>query len=256
MDMTDAARAESHDTASDVGVVISHGFTGTPDSMRPLAHACIERGWNVRLPLLPGHGTTWQDLNSTTWQQWADTLDVATQELLDRCSTVVVVGLSMGGTLATLMAQCHPQVAGLFLINPAFTMTDPRLKAVPALSKVVKSIPAIAGDIKKPGAHEIAYQRTPLAALASQRKLWKHVTDNLGQLRTPTVLVHSREDHVVPPACSQLFMQHSASTWLREVVLEDSYHVATLDNDAELVVRELVDFVEHTRNGVYPLEAR
>ena len=238
-----AAAPESHDTDSRVGVVLSHGFTGTPDSMRPLAHACRDAGWNVRLPLLPGHGTRWQELNDSDWTQWAGEVDRVTRELLDRCDVVVVAGLSMGGTLATLMAQRHPEVAGLFLINPAFTMSQLKIKAVPFVSRFVPSIPAIAGDIKKQGVREAAYDRTPLRAVRSQMKLWETVTDALPQLRTPTVLAHSREDHVVPPACSELFLRRTGSTWLREVVLENSYHVATHDNDAHILEKELLAFV-------------
>ena len=243
MDLTRAAIPESHDTTSPIGVVLSHGFTGTPDAMRDLAHVCVAQGWNVRLPLLPGHGTTWRDLNRTTWTQWADELEAATTQLLDRCDVVVVAGLSMGGTLATLMAQRHPDVAGLFLINPAYTMPDLRLKVVPLLSRVLPSIPAIAGDIKKPGVREAAYDRTPLRALRSQMTLWQTVTDALPQLRTPTVLVHSRTDHIVPPACSQLLLERIGSPDVREVVLENSYHVATVDHDADLIAEELVRFV-------------
>lgn len=243
MDMTRAAMPETHDSDSRVGVVLCHGFTGTPESMRELALACADAGWNVRLPLLPGHGTTWPELNATEWTAWADTIETATRDLLARCDVVVVVGLSMGGTLATLMAQRHPEIAGLFLINPAFEMSDKRLKALPVLKRTVKSIPAIAGDIKKPDAREFAYHRTPLAALHSQTKLWKLVTDALPQLRTPTVLIHSREDHVVPPECSQLFLERTGSTCVRDIILENSYHVATHDHDADLIREELLAFV-------------
>lgn len=228
---------------SRTGVVLSHGFTGTPSSMRPLAQACADAGWTVRLPRLPGHGTRWQDLNRTSWQDWAAELERATLDVLSRCDTVVVVGLSMGGTLATLMAERHPEISGLFLVNPAFTMKDPRLLALPVLHRVLPSVPAIAGDIKKPGVREDAYDRTPLRALYSQTKLWKQVTEDLPTVTMPVTLCHSPEDHVVPPACSDLFLERVGSQDVRDVVLENSYHVATLDHDAELVEQELLGFV-------------
>lgn len=235
-----------------VGVVLSHGFTGTPSSMVGLGRACAERGWTVRVPRLPGHGTRWQDLNRTEWQDWASEVDQVCREVIERCDTVVVAGLSMGGTLATLMAQRHHEIDGLFLINPAFVMKDPRLLALPVLHRVVPSIPAIAGDIKKPGEHEEAYGRTPLRALYSQTKLWRAVTDALPDLHLPVVLCHSREDHVVPPACSELFLERVGSKDVRDVVLENSYHVATLDNDAPLVESELLTFVERLAARVDP----
>lgn len=242
MQIMEGAEPFSHDGAG-TGIVLSHGFTGTPSSMRPLAQVCADQGWTVRLPRLPGHGTRWQDLNRTAWQDWAGALEGAVQDVLARCDTVVVGGLSMGGTLATLMAERHPEIDGLFLINPAFVMTDPRLLALPVLQHVLPSIPAIAGDIKKAGAVEDAYSRTPLRALHSQTKLWKLVTDDLPQVTMPVTLCHSRNDHVVPPACSDLFLDRVGSTDVREVVLENSYHVATLDHDAPLVERELISFV-------------
>lgn len=229
---------------SDVGVVICHGFTGTPASMMGLARVCEAQGWTVRLPLLPGHGTHWRDLNKTRWHDWAEEIEAATTQLLAQCRVVVVVGLSMGGTLATLMAERHADVDGLFLINPAFVMKDLRLRALPILHRVLPSIPAISGDIKKPGEIEVAYDRTPLRALHSQTQMWREVTDALPHLRQPAVLCHSPEDHVVPPECSELFLRTAGCVEIKDVVLKNSYHVATQDHDAELIEAELVAFVQ------------
>src|SRR5579875_2112888 len=79
-----------------VGVVVSHGFTGTPASMRPWAEHLAAAGYTVRLPLLPGHGATWRETNQTRWPQWYATVEAAFQELRERCETVFAVGLSMG----------------------------------------------------------------------------------------------------------------------------------------------------------------
>jgi len=105
----------------DVGVVVSHGFTGTPASMRPWAEHLAAAGYSVRLPLLPGHGTTWRDTNRSRWPQWYGAIEDAYTELRARCRVVVAVGLSMGGTLVTRLAEQHPDgVAGLVLVNPAY----------------------------------------------------------------------------------------------------------------------------------------
>lgn len=238
-------RPFSQDGDGPVGVLVCHGFTGTPQSMLPIAQRCAEQGYTVRLPLLPGHGTRWQDLNRTAWQDWWGAVDAAYAELAQRCERIVAVGLSMGGTLATLTAQTHPdKVAGLVLINPVFQMRDLRLKALPLLQHLVPSIPAIGNDIRKQGAEEVAYDRTPLRALQSQRGLWAQVTRDLPQITGPVVLLHSPDDHVVPPECSELFLSRISSDDVTEILLTDSYHVATLDNDAALIEDETVKFIQ------------
>ncbi|MBO1766874.1 alpha/beta fold hydrolase [Allobranchiibius sp. GilTou38] len=243
MQIVPGAEPFTHDAGA-VGVLVCHGFTGTPQSMRSLAKRFAAEGFSVRLPRLPGHGTTWQELNRTRWTDWFAEVDAAYAELAATCDQVFVAGLSMGGTLATLVAETHQNdVAGLMLINPAYVMKDRRLLAVPALQHLVPSVAAISGDIKKPGVAEVGYARTPLRALRSQMRMWEQVTRDLPQITQPVILFHSPQDHVVPPACSELFLSRISSEDVTDVVLHDSYHVATLDNDAGLIEDSCVDFI-------------
>src|SRR4051794_35885632 len=101
------------------GALVIHGFTGTPQSMRGLAQAFADAGFTTELPLLPGHGTSIEDMLTTTWDDWSATAEAAYQDLAIRCERVVVAGLSMGGTLATWLAADHPEIAGLIAINAA-----------------------------------------------------------------------------------------------------------------------------------------
>lgn len=243
MEIVPGAEPLSHD-GSRIGVLVCHGFTGSPASMRGIAERCVAEGWSVRMPRLPGHGTTWQDLNTRTWPEWAAEVGAAFHELNARCDHVIVLGLSMGGSLATLLAEQHGDaVTGLVLINPAYRMTDPRLRTLPVTMHLVASLAAIGDDINKPGVTEGAYERTPLRALHSAMGLWKQVTRDLPQVTQPVLLLHSRVDHVVPPSNSELFLSRISSTDVREVVLENSFHVATLDHDADLILDETVYFV-------------
>jgi carboxylesterase len=151
----------------------------------------------------------------------------------------------MGGTLVTRLAQVHgPRVSGLMLVNPAYTVKDPRLKALPVLQALVPSLPGIGNDIKKPGQDEGCYDRIPLKALYSQTKLWAEVVRDLPEVTQPVILWHSPEDHVVPPASSELLLARISSTDVAENLLRDSYHVATLDNDAPRIFEESVTFIE------------
>ncbi|MGZ4635364.1 MAG: alpha/beta hydrolase [Oryzihumus sp.] len=234
----------SHD-GSDVGVLLVHGFTGTPQSLRPWAEHLAEAGYTVRLPRLPGHGTTWQEMNRTEWSDWYATVDATFRELLTRCRTVFVAGLSMGGALALQLAQNHgPRVAGLVLVNPAVKFEDPRLVVLPVLKHLVGALPGIANDIKKADATELAYTKTPLKAGHSQIVAWRTVIRDLPEVTQPVLLLHSPQDHVVPASSSALVLSKISSEDVQEILLENSYHVATLDNDAPLIFAESVKFIE------------
>jgi carboxylesterase len=233
----------SHD-GSDIGVLLSHGFTGTPQSMRPWAEHLAAQGFTVRLPRLPGHGTTWQEMNRTRFEDWFSAVDAAFTELSGRCAKVFVGGLSMGGTLVTRLAeQRGTEVAGLMLVNPAYRAEDPRLAALPVIKRLVPSLKAIGNDIRKEGVTELAYGRTPLKALHSLVQSWDGVVRDLPQVTQPLLLMRSAVDHVVPASSSALLLSRISSKDVTEVILENSYHVATLDNDAEQIFELSTDFV-------------
>lgn len=248
MSVRPGAEPYSHDGTGAhgrTGVLLAHGFTGSPASMRPWAQFLADAGYTVRVPRLPGHGTTWQELNRTRWQDWYAAVDGAFRELHEQCDQVFVGGLSMGGALATRLAQEHgPRVKGLMLVNPAYKVEDVRLKALPVLQAVLPSLPGIGNDIKKPGEDEICYDRVPLKALFSQTRLWTNVVRDLPEVTQPVVLWHSVDDHVVPTSSSELFLSRVSSTDVTENVLHDSYHVATLDHDAPRIFEESVQFIE------------
>ncbi len=234
-----------HHDGGSVGVLLCHGFTGCPQSLRPWAEYLIAAGLSVSLPLLPGHGTTWQDMNRSRWPEWYAAVDVALTSLRSRCETVVVVGLSMGGALALRLAeQRGDDVAGLVLVNPAVKLEDPRLKILPVLRHLLPSLPGVGSDIKKPGVTELAYDRTPLHALHSMVAMYRLVAADLSSVRQPLLLFHSPEDHVVPASSSELILRSVGSEDVTEVMCHDSYHVATLDNDAERIFAESLAFIQ------------
>lgn len=248
--------AFSHD-GSDVGVLVCHGFTGSPQGVRPLARAFADAGFTVLAPLLPGHATTWQDCNTTTWRHWYGALEESFVDLHHRSRVVVAAGLSMGGTLVTRLAQLHPEsVHGLVLINPAFRIDDPRMVALPVLSKVVGSLPGIGNDVHRTdGEPEWSYDRIPLRALLSQTDLWRRTVADLPEVKVPVLLAHSTTDHVVPASSWRLFVDKVGSPDVTQVELADSYHVATLDNDAELLFGHAVDFVRRVAAS-HPAQTR
>jgi carboxylesterase len=239
------AEPYAHD-GGDVGVLVIHGYTGTPQSMRPWAQHLAAAGYTVRLPLLPGHGTRWQELNRTRWPDWYAEVERAFDELRSRCTQVFVAGLSMGGLLGTKLAlEQGPRVTGLVLVNPIYLHGNRLLPLLPMLRYVVPSFPGIVNDVMMVGGEpELGYDRNPLQAMHSQTQLWAEVKRDLSEIVQPVLLMHSRVDNTVPVASSAYFLSHISSTDVTEVWLDNSYHVATLDNDAPLIHDESVRFIE------------
>ncbi len=212
--------------------------------MTPWARQLADLGYTVRVPRLPGHGTTWKDMNTTRWQDWYGELDTALTELHTTCDQVVVAGLSMGGCLALRLAQQRPgDVDALVLVNPAINIARFDVKLVPALQWIVPAMPGIGNDIKKVGGDEVGYDKTPLKALASQLKMWKGVRADLGKVTQPLILFRSDEDHVVDITSKDLILAGVSSTVKDFVELKDSFHVATLDNDAPLIFDRTAAFI-------------
>lgn len=246
----DAWSAQGSGLSGDVGVLVLHGFTGNPVSMRPVAEAAAAAGYAVEMPRLPGHGTTWQECNRTTWRDWAREAVAAYETLRARTRAQVVVGLSMGGTLSLHLAATRgDDLAGVVAINPAIKSGDPRLKALPVLKHLVPGLKGIGNDIAKPGGDEKPYPKIPLKALASLLQLQRAVRDNLQAVTIPALVFTSRNDHVVEPSNGALVMEGIGSTDKEQVWLERSYHVATLDYDADELVERTLAFIKRVTAG-------
>lgn len=227
-----------------IGVLVSHGFTGSPYSVRPWGEALAARGYGVEVPRLPGHGTSWQELNRTRWQDWYAEIGHAFDRIRAEHDTVVVAGLSMGGALVLRLAADRPDdVDGVILVNPAVHTVRKDVLALPALKWVVPAFPAIANDIKKPGQDEHGYSRTPLKATHSMMQAWKPLRADLARVTAPLLLFRSVEDHVVDPSSARIITSGVSSAEVTERTLTESYHVATLDHDADRIFTESAEFV-------------
>jgi carboxylesterase len=234
----------------ETGILLCHGFTGSPQSLRPWAEYLAERGLTVSLPLLPGHGTRWEDMALTGWQDWYAEVDRELRALRERCAEVFVAGLSMGGALALRLAAKHGDaVSGVVVVNPANRMHGLAPYALPVVRHLLRTTPGIADDIAKEGAHELGYTRVPLHAAHSLRQFFRLVDGELPQVTQPLLLLRSAEDHVVPTADSARVLSRVSSTDVSEIVLEQSYHVATLDHDAERIFEESFAFIGRLAAG-------
>ena len=225
------------------GALCCHGFTGNPNSMRPLGQALNAAGFAVEVPLWPGHGTSMDDMLRTGWDDWSSAAEAAYAELAARCDKVVVVGLSMGGTLAAWLAARHPEIAGLILVNPATEpMAQEGIDLIKAMLEVGEEIsPAIGSDIADPDVVEIAYDGTPLRPLLTLIEHQDELDELLPRITCPVLLMTSTNDHVVSPTASD-YLAARVSGPVERVTLERSYHVATLDYDRHLIEERAVEF--------------
>jgi carboxylesterase len=227
-----------------IGVLLSHGFTGSPYSMKPWGRYLADRGYAVTVPRLPGHGTSWQQLNVTTWADWYGELARAFDTLRKENDAVVVGGLSMGGALVLQLAARHDaDISGVVLVNPAVATKRKDVKLLPVLKHLVSSFPAIANDIKRPGQDEHGYPKTPLKAAHSMMSAWPGVIDGLGKITKPVLYLRSTEDHVVDELSEGIITRGLGSTDVRRSALANSYHVATLDNDDQQIFAESAAFI-------------
>lgn len=225
------------------GALVLHGITGSPGSVRGMAEALAGAGFAVEVPLLPGHGTTVEDMLATGWAEWSGAAEGAYGDLAGRCRRVVVAGLSMGATLACWLAARHPDVAGLVCVNPMIEPVAPSFLEIleGALAEGVDVMPGIAADIALPGRREPAYQGTPVAPTLSLLRAVAELEPRLGDIRAPLLLFTSPQDHVVPPSSSDHLAARVAGP-VERVTLARSFHVATLDWDAAEIERRTVAF--------------
>jgi carboxylesterase len=228
----------------EVGVLVCHGFTGSPRSVRPWAEHLAAAGHTVRAPRLPGHGTTWQDMARTGWRDWYAEAERSLAELRG-CERVFVAGLSMGGCLALrLAAERGGEISGVVVVNPSLAPDTKLFWLAPVLKHVLPSLPGIAGDIKKQSAGEGAYRRIPVRAAATLPELWRTTAALLPRIEAPVLVYRSTVDHVVGPPSMRVLTAALPQAEVRP--LADSFHVATLDNDAPGIFDGTVTFIsEH-----------
>lgn len=234
---------------NEVGCLVSHGFTGTTQSMRFLGEFLArEGGFTVIGPRLKGHGTTPEDMARTTAEDWVRSVEEAMHTLQQRCTRVFMTGLSMGGTLTLYMAAVYPTVfAGAVPINGAVFVNSPDLAGLAFAPGTPPFIPGVGSDIKKPGETELVYPVVPVPAIRHLYALMAVTRELLPRVTCPTLIFQSRDDHVVVPDNAPYILEHLGAKEKRLVWLENSYHVATLDNDKELIAEETLRFIQAHR---------
>jgi carboxylesterase len=230
-------------THSDIGIILVHGFTGSPASMRPWAHYLNDRGYTVAVPLLPGHVTHWSDLNKVKWQAWPKAVQAEIDSLRPKVKKLFVFGLSMGGGTTLNIAEKNA-LDGICLVNPMIHIPGVQIKFAPIISRFVSHLSSVGDDTKKPGVTEWGYDDLPTRGVLQLHKMLKETRANLEKVKAPLLLFHSVDDHVLPVSNSNIIMSESGSMEKSRIELTNSYHVATLDFDASLIFANSLAFIE------------
>lgn len=229
-----------------VGALIIHGFTSSPQVVRPIGAYLAERGIHAVAPRLPGHGTTWQDLSTCKESQWVEAVDEAFEKLAATTEEVFVVGFSFGAALGIdLVARKQDRVSGLVTLASFLGTKDPRRFLAPVISRVAKSLPGVGNDTADPkGEREIVYDRVPTAAAQCMLRFSKRARQEIPEIRCPLLVMHGRNDHTAPPLWAQLIHDKAGSESKELVWLERSFHVLPFDYDKEELLSRTFEFIK------------
>ena len=237
--------AQGSGANKEVGILLVHGFTGSPASMRPWAEYLNQRGYTVKVPLLPGHGTTPHDLNLVKWQEWPAKVESDLQELLRTCRKVFICGLSMGGgTTLNIATRYSKDLAGIILVNPMIHVKFVPHQLAWAISRFQKMRDSVGDDIKRPGITEYGYDALPAVGVYELLKMLHYTRKRLHDVTAPMLLFHSVDDHTLPVTNTEIVMKGVGSRQKQRLELVNSYHVATLDYDQEVIFENSRLFIE------------
>jgi carboxylesterase len=228
-----------------IGVLLVHGFTGSPASMRPWGEFLHSKGYTVRVPLLPGHGTVPEDLNKVKWQEWPTKVEYELNQLRKSCDVIFLIGLSMGGgTILNVAASYNDSITGLVLVNPMIHLKGVPVELAFFLSRFQKMRSSVGDDIKRPGITEWGYDALPTRGIHQLLKMLRVTRRNLKNVTVPVQLFHSVEDHTLPVTNTEIILSQIGSSNKTRIELVNSYHVATMDYDQELIFQNSLTFIE------------
>ncbi|NOZ19483.1 MAG: alpha/beta fold hydrolase [Planctomycetes bacterium] len=232
--------------------LLIHGFTSSPAEVRELGERLAEAGFSVSCPLLPGHGTRPDDLETVTWRDWYHAVESEYLKLKQGHETVSVAGISMGAALALQLArEHHPHK--LVLLSPYYRVTykwyyllppEAYVDAGAFLFRYVNKMGRLMLNDKTAWKNHIAYNHVPTKAIQNLMALGRAVADAPPEVRTPTLIIHARHDDAAAPEGAQAIHDALGSEEKRLVWLDNSNHIITLDYDKEIVNQAVLDFLK------------
>jgi carboxylesterase len=234
---------ESSEPNGRTGMLVLHGFTGSPRSLQEFAERFVEAGFSVALPLLTGHGLEPAAMEKALWTDWTADVERAYAWLKERTDRVFVAGLSMGGTLTLWLAEHHAEIAGMITVNAMLRHSQESLMRFIGSLGLPRWLKPVANDLMCPGIDENAYSKLPTRSTKQLALLLTAVRSDIAAIRCPALIFSSLTDHVVPPANQREIYDSIGSEDKELVPLHHSYHVATMDYDKEEIFSKSLAFV-------------
>ncbi len=228
-----------------VGCLLIHGFTGTPDELHELGIFLAQHGLTVSIPLLPGHGTTPQELAQIKWPTWVEWIRDEYHNLAQKCQEVFIGGQSMGGTLA-LHLGTHSTPAGIMTFAAPVKFHHPLLAFYPLVKWFYRNYPKKYGnDIRDPEMKKqlASYQVYPLPAVMEFQKLLHHTYNDLAEIHAPLLAFHSCQDHTIDIENIDMILNRTGSKIKQKIILENSFHLITADVERDLVKNATLEFI-------------
>ena len=261
--MTPKDRSVFHEGGR-TGFLLIHGLGGTPVELRYVAQGLARAGHTVLCCQLGGHCSSIEELRASTWQQWYKSVEAAHDRLKQHCDIVVAGGLSMGGILALHLAQNRPsEVHGLALYAPTLKLDGWSMPWYSALLRLVRpkiiywefDLPEhepygikderlrafVVNSMLSGDSSEAGVFSTPLRCFANFNELVSVVKKKLGSITAPALIMHPRDDDIAS-LDNALYLQRKLGGLVDVVVMEDSYHIITLDRQRHLVVERSLTF--------------
>lgn len=227
------------------GILLIHGFTGSPSELRWLGEKLNQAGYTVDGCLLAGHGTSVEDLAVTSWRDWYFSAEKSLLELRRKCDTVFVIGLSMGGLLSLYLSMFH-KVTGVVSLNAPIFLVNKRILFLPLLKYIKKFSRKPYGEsVVRPANREktFAYDRIPLKALSSLREFIKVFGKELPEVKVPAVVVQSCQDRVVTTNSAKYIFDKITSPDKTLHWFKNSGHLITLDGEREALLNLILEFL-------------
>jgi carboxylesterase len=253
-------------------VILVHGLTGTPNEMRHLAFSLNKHGYNVICPRLANHGEPLHVLKHTTWEEIYATVRDVFLRALETSDRVFVAGLSMSALLVLLLAEeFGEKLAGGICLAPTLFFDGWNVPWYHRLMPLVSYTPlkyvlfykesppygiknlrmramvhkfygkATLGNIES--ISKFGYAFFPASLFHQLHRLARKVTPLLGRINAPMLLIHPKEDDTASVQNSQLIYDRISSRIKRLVILHDSYHVITADQEREKVGDAMKEFL-------------
>lgn len=235
---------------NEIGILLCHGFVGTPQSVGELGKLLADKGFTVLAPRLKGHGTNILELEACCYTDWIKDVEQAYLKLKKICRIVFIAGQSMGGILAVHLAAKYKEISGVITINAALHV--PGYESFENQSEP-RYIPEGKPDIKAEGIEEITYSAVPITAVHNLLNLIKSVKPKLSNVSCPALIFKSEEDHVVPPDSSDTLYEKVSSTMKQIISLDNSYHVASMDYDKEIIADKTADYIRLCCHPIYKM---